>query len=318
MRKTVIATLIGVMLAVLTVQAGFAAGSTEAAEAFPTKPIRLVVYTGPGGLLDITARKFMEIAAKYTDATFVVENKPGAGGMVGLQHVLAQPADGYTLMAVTKALIANWVSSETKIDPMELDWFAYLITDTECLITATKGRLRTAQDVFNDAKARPGQQIWVAPPGVDEVMTYKVWDKVGLSGKYVPYDAGGPAMAAVIGGAADVYVGNPADVAGKPDLQIAVVAAEKRLAQYPDVPTFKELGVQGLDNESMWRGMAVKKGTPEAVVAWYTDLCAKITQDPDWRQFFEKSGMVLEHRQRDYFSKLVLTEMAEFKAYLKK
>lgn len=319
MRRAVTAILIGVMLITLVAQAGLAGGQAAvSAPAFPSKPIRLVVYTGPGGLLDITARKFMEIAAKYTDATFVVENKPGAGGMVGLEYVLAQEADGYTLMAVTKALIANWVSSETPIDQAELDWIAYLITDTECLITATKGKLRTAQDIFNDAKARPGQQIWVAPPGVDEVMTYKVWDRVGLAGKYVPYDAGGPAMAAVMGGAADVYVGNPADVAGKPDLQIAVVAAEQRLPQYPNVPTFKELGVKGLDNESMWRGMAVKKGTPEQAVAWYTDLCAKITADPDWRAFFEKSGMVLEHRQRDFFGKLVQQEVADFKAYLKK
>jgi len=243
---------------------------------------------------------------------------PVTGGMVGLEYVLAQPAAGYTLMAGTKALIANWVSSEPRIAPMEMDWIAYIITDTECLITAAKGKVRTAQDIWNDAKARPGQQIWVAPPGVDEVMTYKVWDKVGLSGKFVRYEAGGAAMAAVSGGQAAVYVGNPADVAGKPDLQIAVVAAEKRLPQFPNVPTFKELGIQGLDNESMWRGFAVKKGTPEAVVAWYTELFAKVTQDADWRQFFEKSGMVLEHRQRDYFAKLIQQEVADFKAYLKK
>ena len=315
MKRTVIATLIGILL---VAGMGFATGQGEEAAAFPAKPIHLVVYTGPGGLLDITSRKMVEIAAKYTDTTFVVENKAGAGGMVGLEYVLSQPADGYTLMAVTKALVANLVSTESKIDPMELDWIAFLIKDTECLITSTKGPVQSAQDIWNDAKARPGQQIWAAPPGVDEVMTYKVWDRVGLSGKFVPYNAGGPAQAAVIGGQAQVYVGNPADVAGKPDLQIAVIASEKRLPQFPDVPTFKELGIEGLDSESMWRGMAVKKGTPEEVIAWYNELFAKITEDPEWRQFFEKNGMELVHYKKDRFNPLVLQEVADFKAYLNK
>lgn len=318
MRKAVIAFLIGALLFTLVAGTAFGTPQTEKAPAFPSKPIHLVVYTAPGGLIDITSRKMVEIAAKYTDATFVVENKAGAGGMVGWESVLAQPADGYTLMAVTKALIANLVSTEAKIDPLSLEWIAYLINDTECLITSTKGKVRTAQDIWNDAKARPGQQIWVAPPGVDEVMTLKVWDKVGLAGKFVPYEAGGQAMAAVIGGAAEVYVGNPADVRGKPDLQIAVIAAEKRLPQFPNVPTFKELGIKGLDNESMWRGMAVKKGTPEAVIAWYDELFAKITADTEWRQFFEKDGMELVHVKKDQFNKLILTEVQDFKTYLKK
>jgi len=296
----------------------FAAGKKETAPAFPTKPIRLIVYTAPGGALDITARKFVEIAGKYTKATFVVENKAGAGGMVGWEYVLSQPADGYTLMAVTKTLIANLVATDSKIDPFSLDWIAFLVNDPECIITGKKNKVKTAQEIFADAKARPGQQIWVAPPGVDEVMTYKVWAKAGISGKYVPYDSGAQAMAAVIGGQAEVYVGNPADIQGKPDLMIAALSAAKRLPQFPDVPTFKELGLEGLDEESMWRGFAVKKGTPDSIIAWYDDLFAKVNQDPDWRQFFEKNGMELVHYKRDKFNEMIKNELQDFKTYLKK
>ena len=143
MSKTVVAFLTGAVLFALIAGTAFGTPQTEKAPAFPSKPIHLVVYTAPGGLIDITSRKMVEIAAKYTDATFVVENKAGAGGMVGWESVLAQPADGYTLMAVTKALIANLVSTEAKIDPLSLEWIAYLINDTECLITSTKGKVRT-------------------------------------------------------------------------------------------------------------------------------------------------------------------------------
>lgn len=314
MKKTLIAFLM-VLLAAGTL---FAGGQKDSAAAFPGKPIRLMVYTGAGGQLDITARKFVEIAGKYTNATFVVENKPGAGGIVGWEYILSQPADGYNLMAVTKTLIANLVGTEAKIDPFSLDWIAYMINDPECLITNAKSNIRTPQQIFADAKARPGQQIWVAPPGVDEVMTYKVWDKAGISGKYVPFDAGGQAMAQVIGGQAQVYVGNPVDVAGKPDLMISVVSSETRLPQFPDVPTFKELGIQGLDSESLWRGFAVKRGTPDNVIAWYDDLFAKVSADSDWRQAWEKNAMQLFHLKRDRFNEMIKAEVQEFKTYLKK
>lgn len=290
----------------------------QAAGAFPAKPIRVVVYAAAGGQLDITARKFVDIASKYTKATFVVENKAGAGGLVGWEYVLSQPADGYNLMAVTKTLIANHVKDEFDVDPMSLDWIAFLINDAEAIITNANSKIKTIQDIIADAKARPGQQIWVAPPGVDEVMTYKFWDKVGITGKYVPYDAGGQAMAAVIGQQAEVYVGNPVDVRGKPDLMLAAISAEKRFAQFPTVPTLKESGISGLDAESFWRGFALKKGSPANVIAWYDDLFAKITADADWRQFNEKDGMEVVHYKKDAFNKIIASEIKDFKTYFKK
>ncbi len=288
------------------------------AQTFPSKPIHVVVYAAAGGQIDITARKFVELAAKYTSATFVVENKVGAGGLVGWEYVLSQPQDGYNLMAVTKTLIANHVKDEFDVDPMSLDWIAFLINDAEAIITNSKSSIRTIQDIIADAKAKPGKQIWVAPPGVDEVVTYKFWDRTGITAKYVPYDAGGQAMAAVIGQQAQVYVGNPVDVRGKPDLMMAAISAESRFSQFPDVPTLKELGIKGLDSESFWRGFALKKGTPDKVIAWYDDLFDKITADPDWRQFNEKDGMQVVHFKRDRFNSIVQGDIKDFKDYFKK
>ncbi len=288
------------------------------AQTFPSKPIHVVVYAAAGGQIDITARKFVELAAKYTSATFVVENKVGAGGLVGWEYVLSQPQDGYNLMAVTKTLIANHVKDEFDVDPMSLDWIAFLINDAEAIITNSKSSIRTIQDIIADAKAKPGKQIWVAPPGVDEVVTYKFWDRTGITAKYVPYDAGGQAMAAVIGQQAQVYVGNPVDVRGKPDLMMAAISAESRFSQFPDVPTLKELGIKGLDSESFWRGFALKKGTPDKVIAWYDDLFDKITADPDWRQFNEKDGMQVVHFKKDRFNSIVQGDIKDFKDYFKK
>ena len=88
----------------------------------------------------------------------------------------------------------------------------------------------------------------------------KTWKAAGIEAKWIPYAGGGKAMAALLGGHGTVYVGNPQDVIGRPDLKVAVIASPKRLGgQFADVPTFAELGVQGLDDEIMWRGFMTKK-----------------------------------------------------------
>ena len=124
-------------------------------------------------------------------------------------------------------------------------------------------------------------------------------------------------MAAIIGGQGQVYVGNPADIAGKPDLKMVAIASDTRLSQFPDVPTFKELGIDDMEDETIWRGFTVKKGTPAEVVQWYDDLFAKLTNDPEWREFFEKNGMKLVHQRSDKFSQLIRNDMVEMKKFLK-
>jgi tripartite-type tricarboxylate transporter receptor subunit TctC len=312
MKRMVIACMVAIMT-----MGTFIAGAQAKAD-FPSKPIHVMVYTAPGGLIDITARKMVQIAAKYTNATMVVENKPGAGGLVAWEYVLSQPADGYTLFAVTRSNIANLVSTESDMDAFTLDWMALLVSDPEALMVSTKSKFKTIQDVIADAKARPGKQIWIAPPGIDEFVTYKFWEKAGISGKFVPFDSGAQAMAAVIGGQGDVYVGNPADISGKPDLKMVAIAGEKRLKQFPDVPTLKESGVPDMENETMWRGFAVKKGTPAAIVKWYDDLFEKITNDPEWKAFFEKDGMELVHYRADKFGAMIRNDLQDMKRLLKK
>ncbi|KKL54970.1 hypothetical protein LCGC14_2260130, partial [marine sediment metagenome] len=84
-------------------------------------------------------------------------------------------------------------------------------------------------------------------------------------------------------------------LAGKPDLKIAIVSSAKRLEQFPDVPTFSEMGIKGLDSEVMWRGFALKKGVPATVVKWYDNLIAKVTKDAEWREFWEPYGIKIVH-----------------------
>jgi len=292
----------------------------SARAAFPEKPIKIVVYTGPGGLIDISARKFAGIAAKYVDVNFVVENKPGAGGIVALKKVIQAPADGYNLYACTKSNIAKFVQvgGEGYVDA--LHWTAMLMADPECVITNRKLAIHEWKDIISDAIATPGEQTWVGPAagGLDHVTALKIWDKYGMDAKWIPFKSGGKALAALLGEQGVAYVGNPRDALGNPDLHIAAVSAPQRLDAFPDAPTFTELGMPDMENEFMWRGFALKKGTPPDVIQWYDDLFKKVSADSDWRDFWAKGGIDVAYVAEPEFSKLVEEDAKVFEYYLKK
>ncbi|MDP7025722.1 MAG: tripartite tricarboxylate transporter substrate-binding protein [Candidatus Marinimicrobia bacterium] len=287
---------------------------------FPNKPIKIVVYTGPGGLIDITARKFASVADKYVDATFVVENKPGAGGIVALKKVLQAPEDGYNLYACTKSNIAKFIQVGGRDYVDALHWTAMLMADPECVLTNVKNDICKWNDIVNNALQYPGKQNWVGPAtgGLDHVTAMKIWDEYGMSAKWIPYKSGGRAIAALLGGQGVAYVGNPRDALGKPDLFIAAVSSDERLAAFPNAPTFAELGVTALNKEYMWRGFALKAGTPPDVIEWYTDLFQQVTADPDWKEFWEKGGIDVEFIGGDEFADIVKQDVETFEYYLTK
>lgn len=293
---------------------------------FPDKPVKIIVYTGPGGLIDVTARKFTDIASKYSDVTFVVENKPGAGGIVALKKVLQLPADGYTLYACTKSNISKFVSSGGTLPSESLDWIALLMADPECVITTNSSGISSWEDILNNAQKINKEQIWVGPAtgGLDHVTALKIWDKFGIKAKWIPYKSGGKARAALLGAQGVAYVGNPREVLGNPDLHIAAVSAQKRLERFPDVPILSEFDnlaksqEMNLDFEYMWRGFAIKKGVDPELLNWYKQLFQKVTDDPEWREFWEKGGIDVVYYGPEKFTEIVKQDEETFKYYLQK
>lgn len=287
---------------------------------FPEKPVRVIVYTGPGGLIDITARKFIETADLYTDATMIVENVPGAGGLVAIRKLLQSPADGYTLLACTKSNISKLAAagSNTLLD--SLYWAGMLIADPECIITSNDQEVSSWDDLIIDAVAENGSQIWVGPAagGLDHVMALKTWKEFGILAKWIPYKSGGKAVAALMGGMGVAYVGNPRDTFGKPQLKITAISSAERLAQFPDVPTFRELGAENLDNEYMWRGFALRRGVQAEILNWYDELFRQVNADSEWREYWEKGGIEVDYQSHERFTEIVHSDFEEFSYYLRK
>jgi putative tricarboxylic transport membrane protein len=308
------------VMVVLIIAMSWIALSGVAQAKFPERPVNMVVYLKPGGAGDIFARRFEKIAAKYTDAKFVVINKPGAGGITALTYIVSGKADGYNLAYVTKSNIAKFAEAKAKIKIDDLEWLAMMVSDPESLIVNKNSPIRTLEQIVADAKAKKGGQIWVGPAtgGNDHIMARKTWRALGIEAKWVPFESGGEAMVALMGGHGVVYVGNPGDVKGKPDLENVVISAPKRLGGvWAQIPTFKELGIPGLDEEIMWRGFAIKKGIPEEARKFYHDLIAKVSSDPEWQKYIEEEGADPVFYKEEKFKELVKQDLKDFADALK-
>ncbi|MCH8542774.1 MAG: tripartite tricarboxylate transporter TctB family protein [Alcanivorax sp.] len=286
---------------------------------FPAQPVRIIVYTSPGGLIDFTARRFADIARKYSDQPFVVINRPGGGGIVAFEEALQRPADGYTMLAVTRSNISKMVATgrDGLID--QLDWHSYVMDNPHVLISNRDSGLTSWQALYREAVEKAGGQLWLGADigGVKHVSGVKMARQAGIEMRWIPYGSGGEAVAALLGQLGSTYLGNPRDAMSSDDLQIIAVASDKRMAQFPDAPTFEELGVPGLKDENIWRGFAFRQGMPEARRAWFTDLMEKVTSDPDWIESWEGEGVNLQYKASDEFQKIVARDREEFSYYLK-
>jgi tripartite-type tricarboxylate transporter receptor subunit TctC len=274
-----------------------AAGVTmaQAQTAYPERPVKIIVPIGPGGSYDLVGRQLADVLAKRTGQSFFVENKPGAGTVVGTQAAAQSEADGYTLvvgglsnMAFNSALYSKLAYDPLKdFVPVALVYrFGYVMVGRKDLPQA-----RLA-DIVAAAKANPGA-ISVATAGVgtgQHLVAAAFMKAAGVRLQEVPYKGSPPAFTDLLAGRIDLFFDSIA--AGLPYVQsgqargIAVLSS-KRSPLAPDVPTMSEAGVAGLDVDS-WLGIfAPAKTPPEVIAKLRSDIRAVL---PDLKERFEKSG----------------------------
>ena len=291
---------------------------TGAMAEYPDKPIVIIVHAKPGGAIDLTARMIAKVARNYTKTPLVIENRFGGSGAVAMRAVLGKDPDGYHLLAFPATFISTVKVTRSKINMDDFRFLACMVEAPEALITNRHSDVVTVEDIVRDAKAKNGRQIWVGPGvgSLDHLMAVKTWAKLGITATWLPYDGGGEAVAALMGGHGTVYVGNPEDVRGRPDLHIAAVSAKERLMRFPDSPTLLESGCD-LPNEIMWRGFAVHKNTPDEISNWLTDLLHKVSTDAEWVEFVTFNSAKNVFYERDEFTALVNRDSRESLKYLK-
>ena len=283
----------------------------------PDKPITILNYVKAGGGMDVTTRKFQEIASKYTDATIIVDNKPGAGGIIAADYILEQDADGYLIFGTTVSYVDSILAAEEDVERYiwGFDWIANIVGDPYCIMVKADNPI-TLEEIVADAKVN--KQNWMGPStgGAKHLVALQYWNALGMEGNFIPYESGPDALLAVIGGQGIASVGNPSDVNGR-DLRHVVIGAPERLAAYPDVPTWTELGYPELDKIAMWRGFAVKKGTPAEAIKWWQDLCQKVAEDPEWIEYNTNKSYIVQNVGTEEFTAQVQQDMVDHLAILK-
>lgn len=284
------------------------------------KPIKIVVHTKPGGAVDLMARQLSQVASKYCDQSIAVINKPGGSGLLALANVYNSKPDGYTILAFPAAFLAAIQTTNIGFGLEDFYYLACLTVSPEAIITSHSSHLNSLEDVITEAKRKPGNQKWCGPGSgtLDHLMAVKIWDKAGITAKWIPYGGGGPAIAAVMGNHADVYVGNPEDVLGRENnLKIVAISNKNRLKLFPEIPTFLESGYDIYD-DVMWRGFAVKKGTDPEAIAYLEDLLKKCSEDTLWQNFIIRTRVESVFLENKEFSDLVFKDAELSQYYLKK
>ncbi|MGE4338510.1 MAG: Bug family tripartite tricarboxylate transporter substrate binding protein [Pigmentiphaga sp.] len=279
---------------------GFAisAGATAAdSQSWPTKPVRVIVPSAPGGGLDTTARIVAQQLSQQLGQPFVVENKPGAGTTIGNREIVRSPADGYTLLFNTPTFI---ISQQVYSDlPYERDDFlplALVTTTPMVMITSPKSGFKTLDDYIQAAKANP-EHISYSSSGsgsTPHLGFEMLQNSAGIELLHVPFKGGGEAITAVIAGTTDTYLATPIEVRDRVNAGQLVAlgtTGTERAQSMPDVPTLYESGLT--DYELVhFLAVLVNSDTPPEIVEKLSANIVQALQAPEVRDKLSQSGDV--------------------------
>ncbi len=303
----------------LSAAAILCAASAAFAQDYPTKPIRFIVPLTPGSGADILGR----IVAKYMSDAFrqpvLVENRPGAGGIIGTQAMLNADADGYTLMVQSASHAANpAIYKSLPYDPLkDIVDVALLGVTPYVMIAAKAGAYPTLKSLIEAAKARPGE-IPFASAGVGtstHMAAEYVAQLAGVKMLHIPYKGSPEAIQDTIAGRTSFYMA-PLDVAighlKEGRITPFGVSTAQRSAIVPEIPTLAE---QGLKNYSLalWFGMWARAGTPPAVIQKLNAQVTAIGQGKEARAQLDKLGIAPGSLKPEEFAKFVREQMGTFR-----
>ena len=286
------------------------------AQAYPSKPIRVFVPFPPGGGTDIIAREVTQRVAASTGWTFVIENKPGAGGNLGVDAAAKSPADGYTLVLGQTSNLAINPTLYAKMPYDSLKDLAPIVRVADAplvMVTATGTPYKTLADAVNAAKAKPGA-INFASPGNGTVahLTSEMFQKAAnIKTQHVPYKGAAQAMTDVIGGAVELYMSSVPTLLGQikqGKLRPLAVTSAKRVDDLPNVPTINESGYKGFDAVT-WFGFLAPAGTPKDVIAKLNAEFNKALQQPELRKRLGDEGADAAGGTPEQFAALIKEEI---------
>ena len=299
------------------------AALAQGTSAYPAKPVRIVVPFAPGGGTDITTRAVAQKLTEKLGASFVVDNRAGANGVIGVDLVAKSAPDGYSLVVITSSHAIN-VSIYKKL-PYDLMRDLAPITEFSSqpfsLIVTPSLPAASLRELTALAKARPGTLTYGSSgQGGLSHLSGSLYESIaGIKLTHVPYKGGAPAMTDVIGGQinmlfATLQQAGPHIKSGK--LRVLAVTTLKRNASAPEIPTMSESGVPGYET-AQWFGLLAPAKTDQAIIAKLQSEIVRILNDPEVKSRLAADGADAVGGTPDQFAQHIRTEVAKWNKVVK-
>lgn len=311
--------LLGTALAVAASFAPFslARRGAVAAEDYPTRPVTLVVPAAAGGTTDIVARLVGEGMTKELGQQFIVDNKGGASGNIGIRTVARAEPDGYTLLLTFSGYQVTNPTLFKKLDwdPIKSFVPVALVAKSPFLIVARKDLpANTLQEFIAYAKAKPGEVTFASSGqgSLQHIGAEQLQQLTGTKMVHVPYKGAGPAMIDLLGGVVDIYITSPPSAAGhlkSGGVKGLAMAAPERHPMLPDIPTAAEAGVPGLELVS-WYAVYAPAGTPQGILDKLAGAIQKIATSEAYRQKILEQGAYATFMGPKELGEFTSTELA--------
>mgnify|MGYP000963489020 CR=1 FL=1 len=264
------------------------------AQQYPSKPVRIIVPYAPGGGTDIIARQLAQKMQEGWNQSVVVENRPGANGVIGTDWVLKQPADGHTVAIVVAAHVIN----QSLVAKMPFDAVndvapvTLIATSPWVIVVNPEVPAKNLRDLITLAKASPGKFKFGSSEPSSRLAGEQFKDQAGVDLLHVPYKGGSQIMTDMLGGHIEVGFTSTLTVlqhykSGK--LRVLAVGGKARHPSMPDVPTAIEAGLPGYETYA-WYGMYAPKATPRDIVVRIQQEIARVVKLPDMNERFNQLG----------------------------
>ena len=287
------------------------------AQDYPTKPVRMIIPFPPGGSNDIVGRMVGTHLGERFGRPVVIDNRGGAGGLIGTEAAVRSPPDGYTLLVISVAYAYNPYMYKLPYDPVKaIAPIAQLGTGPNALAVHPALPVKSVKELVALAKAKPGQ-LRYASAGVGTFQhlsseLFRLMASVDMI--HVPFKGGGPAMISVISGETQISIGSliqtlPHIRSGR--LRPLGTGGAKRSPALPDVPTIAEAGLAGYEANNWW-GVVAPAGTPPAIIKRLHGEISGILTRPDVQKWFVSEGAEPINRTPDELARFMLAEMEKW------
>jgi len=313
------------VLAAATVAGAALMSGAVSAQAFPVKPLRLVVTAAPGGITDIMARIMSDQMGRSLGQPIVVENKPGAGGNIGTEFVVKAPPDGYTIVIVNVGNISinQWLQKSMPFDPLNDLVPVGPVCDAASIVGVhAKLPAQSLQEFVAAAKASSTRYNYgSAGAGTMPHLSAEVFAHMtGVEFVHVPYKGAAPAAVDLAAGQIQVafiaYGSMRAQIAAG-QVRVLAVGSKDRLAALPDVPTFAEAGLPGYDVTN-WFGVFAPKGTPAPVVDTLNAHMGRMFDEPAVVKRLQDAGMLPMRESAADFAKRVRADSERWREVVRR